>query len=310
MSNVTLTVESSAALAKAEVFKNSLEVNMKKNAAYYGKVVAHHLFRWTTPIGSSGNQWPVKPMQGRIGSDVRKMYPTWDDKDWMSSAFKMIENEHGRPKANAWWAQYKRGINTDYGAESERYDPELGYVATGKDITDPVLKAKTQAKRLISDKKRDDSRYAARRKQIAPKMFKPDAAPIAMVAAGARRKALRDREKRAGMAKAAWMQAAQSFGGRIRFTGGTWKIEFDKRARQPLDAINKAQVGKGTAIVSGHTINLRLHNKIRYADEAIGDNLWRAEVNAEKHLRYVMSVRLKQTAKKAFSGRSGKVEAA
>lgn len=122
---------------------------------------------------------------------------------------------------------------------------------------------------------------------------------IALTTPGRQGSYAKERQKRVGLAKAGWLQAAQAIGGRVRRGG---RAAFPKYVR----ALARKETGLGGAVVTGggRIQEIRIFTRVRYGDRALPDARYRrANDVAEERFAKSLRIRLQHVNRKTFNGR-------
>jgi len=202
--------------------------------------LAVELGRYTLPVGlseSSGNK-----LQERIRNDIRVMFPALSDGKVGATRIYGILEKVSKKLAERFWAKYEAG---------------------GIDGAEEFLSRRVQGLPRGVDKEADARR---RRGKKSPE-------PTSVARQTVRDNYMKRRVKTAGMAKAGWLGAAKSLGGRVRRGGGR---SGGTRATFP-SYVRKAGARKklGASRISSRNgvLRISLRNSVRHASEVLDVSL-------------------------------------
>jgi len=284
-------------------FVNDINENGLKFMKLSARIHAAQAFRWTLPISSGqGNteaMWPVHKIKDRTAGDVRNTFFVAGDAGWARKAYTLIKDKRGVALANAWWSQYWK------------VEENGGQNPSGKT-------AEEEARRLLSrtgSATYKDSEYQALRKTHGFSSLGKDAGPLAMLKnKGIQNRIIAKRQKRAGLAKAAWRKAVEKMaggGGKSgRFTGmrssrlskaGFRSIEFPKDSMTPIKAMKGKNMGSANAYYFGEKGGWEVSNDVPYVDD-LTDKLHMADAGAQRAIDHIVRSRLKRLGKKFSKG--------
>ena len=274
---LSITVDDKAVIHGFHDFKNSLGKNMTTNMKYSLNQVAYQLFKWTNPVSTMSNAWPMKGAHAKILADVQMMFPSWEDDGWASSAFSMLKEAKGEDVAKKFWRTWKE----------EQY-------GKGRDgtVAREAGSARRYAKRHLAGKvKINPDKYAQARRSTGYQVFtRKNSSPISMVnSRSVQRRYAKLRQKRAGLAKAAYRAAISDLGTPSRTTGDRFRIIWPRQVSVPLRQFSGAKMGSSSISVDSVSVKAkgRVSSHVRYASDAItGDNWEKALTWSEKAVDY------------------------
>lgn len=231
------------------------------------RFLARDLARETAPVGFG--ERARAGIAKRVAQDVRLMFPANQlSQRNASRVYELIKAEFDEGTADAFWREWRKG-NT---AKAERYMRRRGI------------------KRGV-----DESEYERRRKAGDLR-----GAPIALAAESRVESMIRRRQKRVGMAKAGWYQAARGVGGRLRVTNsgnGKTVAAFPKWV---IAAGSGLALG-GARVRSGPRPMVKIFSKVRHGKKALRREVMaKALAATQVRLRKVVEQAVKAENRKRF----------
>lgn len=231
------------------------------------RLVAGSLAKGTAPVGFG--ETTRKKLVNIITAEITRAFPVNEiDSQNAGGIFKLLEKEFGKDLADAFWFQHKSG---NRGAAA-RFVRRRGLP------------------RGIDEREYDRRR---RRKEGV------GSEPIALATPGRVAALIRRREKRVGMAKAGWHQAAKAIGGRLRTetAGGKVVATFP---RWVIAAGRGLSLG-GARIRGGPLAEVSIYTSVRHSRGALAPStLSRAVRDSQARLRKAALIAVQKENKKHF----------
>lgn len=231
------------------------------------RFLARDLARETAPVGFG--ERARAGIAKRVAQDVRLMFPANQlSQRNASRVYELIKAEFDEGTADAFWREWRKGNR----AKAERYMRRRGI------------------KRGV-----DENEYERRRKAGDLR-----GAPIALAAESRVESMIRRRQKRVGMAKAGWYQAARGVGGRLRVTNsgnGKTVAAFPKWV---IAAGSGLALG-GATVQSGPRPMVTIFSNVRHGKKALRREVMaKALAATQVRLRKVVEQAVKAENKKRF----------
>jgi len=301
---ITTTINSSNLQDRIASVRGRIVKIIDQDLTLAAKRTAYYSMEYTLPLSNAGNEWPVAPMQSRILSDVKKAYPSIGDQGWESGAYKIIEDVYGKDRANEFFHTFMSRETT------EKFDPETGeYTANPTGSAEEMVANMRKLPRKIDDKGYADLLRSKAIKSKKGRRLPKGTRPLAIVRSGAGERFARKRQKRAGLAKSAWYQAAFRLGGQVNYRSSKFeagRFEWPRECGQ-LHKLNPG-IGSATKTVDSGGGVITLRSNLRYASEAMEP--WMKETAcrlSQNAMRILFEKRLK--AKETWENRKGAVAA-
>lgn len=298
---ISIQVKSDNLKKRREAIQQRIVGIIDQDITLSAKRLAFYLMENTLPKSTASKAWPIENLKGRIWNDVHTVYPTVGDDNWISDAYALIEDNKDKKAANRF---YQRAVHLQ-GKVDESFDENGTYSAKASADTPEEEFAKIRG----IPRKIDDKGYSAFLKSKAIKrngarQLPRDSRPLAMVRAGAADSYARARQKRAGLAKTAWYSAAFALGGQRNYKNSKFE---EGRFVWPADCrrIHGQNPGIGGASkrVDIHGGSITLHNRLRYASEAMYPGGIESACDRAKHaMKILFEKRMK--AKETWAERS------
>lgn len=275
-------------------FLRGIELDLKLAA----KRTAFYMMEYTLPT-SAGNPFMIQNLQKRIWSDVHTVYPSVGDAGWQAKAFKVMKDSGELKKGQQFWENHimNQGYHSTISKVTGR---EIARIIKDDNKPRPTDEEAFAKIRGIP-RKTDDKGYGAILRSKGSVRNKTwslnplDVRPAAIVSQAASAKLAKQRQKKAGLAKAAWYQSVHALGGIRNFTRSASEEGIFKWPKECV-TLHKAYPGIGSSAVTitDNIQKITLTNHLRYTDHACPPQLVaKAEALAETAMRMIFEKRAK-----------------
>lgn len=286
-----IAVDSSELSDRLAKVKGRWVAGIDRDMILASKRTAFFLMEYTLPKSDSGHPFPVQKLQDRILSDVKKVFPNVGDAGWEFDAFALIRDNYSEQRAKEWYHNVKtgftstrqRGDGSEEGPSQRPYDAATEFARFRK------------VPRKIDDKGYSSLLKSKAIKKNGARQLPGNVNSLAIVRAGTAEKYAKQRQRRAGLGKAAWYSAAFVLGGQRNYRAS--KFEEGKfvwpSACATLHRTNPG-IGSATKQISATGGVVTLVNRLRYADQALPEGLKQiACARSEAAMRILFEKRFK-----------------
>ena len=292
---MNVTIDTTVAQKKAQNAKRSLGERFEAMGNLAARVAAYHMHQYTLPVSRSDQAWPFKKMGERIEADVKSVYWSKEDDGWQWGAYELIEDSKGKEAADEWWSKYRSGNQSGFDPENpEKLDYEDEFDRMRRGIPRSI----------------NESRYQSLRKRHngqMPRRGSNDYEALGFVKQNTRNNFIKKRKRRMGLAKAGWFAVFLGLAHKntIKVTGGKSEHanrRFPREIRKPFNLFGGLSLGAANILGTEKGYKFMIHNKVRYADEAIPETLFDKALAVTK--RYI-EIQLDQQLKHGKLWRGG-----
>lgn len=262
--------------------------NLPLDLRLAGKRAAFYLMENTLPRSSDGGSWPMANFEKRIDADVRKAFPAIGDTNWQASAYGLIQDSYSKDKADEFWRAHKSGAGDAYDIDTRKKTIKSA---------ESILQSARKVKRRI-----DPSGYSNLRKSKSVRrgrtlQLAADTKPLALVQPGQREGFARKRKATMGLAKAGYYAADTAFGGQRNYKKAdneAGRFVWPSQLRR-LQSKFGTGIGNGRIFITAPGAGLwEVHNRVRYAKEAIPEALYNRAIQlGQNAMRVIFELRLK-----------------
>ena len=221
----------------------------------------------TAPVGMTESR--ANKLRGRIESDIKRLFPTTENQ-WQ--VYEMIKKSNEK-------------LALAYGHSVKSGDDEA------------VVRILRRAKLPRGIDK--GGHQAARKSGKVP----GNAQPLALVTAGRRTAYVRQRMRKAGLAKAGWYKAARALGGRVRTRSRSTGKSIERFPKYVRALAKTSGIG-GASFTGGVRARARIWNTVTYIGSALPEDRYNVAVsNAQSSFVHALNESVIRTNQRSFSRR-------